>query len=94
MGEEEEAADIDLESSCDEPTSEATLMYRVESIAEVLQQTTRNLALFEKLLPAATRKESEQSPRGSLSFYFIDFIRQYEIPVLFSVPVPLYAGVQ
>jgi hypothetical protein len=80
MGEEEdedEVADIGLESSCDEASSEATLMNRVESIAEVLQQTTRNLALFEKLLPAATRKESDKTPRGSYctgSFHFQNLV--------------------
>ncbi len=58
-GEEEESPSspgID-EYDCD-------LMSRVETISEVLQQTTHNLALFERLLPAARRDSSQLPPGG------------------------------
>ena len=64
--EEEEEAETGSDSENEERggCAEAALMYRVDSIAEVLQQTSHNLALFERLLPAAGRKETDRSPRG------------------------------
>lgn len=49
----------EAEASCsndEDCGSQATLMYRIDNIAEVLEQTSHNLALFERLLPAASRK--------------------------------------
>ncbi len=60
MVEEDEEAEA---SGSDSVGAESDLMSRIETIAEVLEQTSHNLALFERLLPAA-RKEAGKSPRG------------------------------
>jgi hypothetical protein len=60
MVEEDEEAEG---SGSDSVGAESDLMSRIETIAEVLEQTSHNLALFERLLPAA-KKEAGKTPRG------------------------------
>jgi len=62
--EDEEAGASGSECSAeDSGGAESALMSRIDTIAEVLEQTSHNLALFERLLPAA-KKDLRKSPRG------------------------------
>ena len=65
MVEEAEAA-YSNEDEEESGPAEAALMYRIDNIAEVLEQTSHNLAVFERLLPAA--REAGKSPRGQYGY--------------------------
>ncbi len=74
VDEEEEEEDGGTTGDHDGCSSEAVLMYRIDNIAEVLEQTCHNLAVFEKLLPAATTRDTGGSIQGGNSFDIKRFI--------------------